>query len=221
MPPTGTGVHKDMMNGSASESDVFRNLDRLHYDTGRKDSTAARRKLTKLMGGPSPAPTPVEPPKVFPEGGEHMDGVAVSLEASLGTKIRYYTEHDSAVIDPAGLGLTLSNATGHGRMAQAASEPTFESHQPEGGKALPLGLSPYMHRYRTPLIVNQLGTTEVHAVAIKDGRQSAPVRCVIATFPQSTTMWPNPTPPPTPIPISTPTSTPTPTPRPSPHRTSL
>ena len=120
--------------------------------------------------------------------------VGLGLEASLGTKIRYYTEHDSAVIDPAGLGLTLSNATGHGRMAQAASEPTFESHQPEGGKALPLGLSPYMHRYRTPLIVNQLGTTVVHAVAIKDGRQSAPVRCVMATFPQSsTTMRPNPT----------------------------
>mmetsp|Transcript_6851 Transcript_6851/g.16380 ORF Transcript_6851/g.16380 Transcript_6851/m.16380 type:complete len:143 (-) Transcript_6851:977-1405(-) len=109
-----------------------------------------------------------------------MDGVVVSLEASLGTKIRYYSEHDSAGIDPAGVGLTLSdtlsNATGHGRMAQAASEPAFESHQPEGGKALPLGLSPYTHRYQTPLIVNQLGTTVVHAVAIKDGRQSEPVR---------------------------------------------
>mmetsp|Transcript_6852 Transcript_6852/g.16387 ORF Transcript_6852/g.16387 Transcript_6852/m.16387 type:complete len:147 (-) Transcript_6852:1085-1525(-) len=127
-----------------------------------------------------------------------MDGVVVSLEASLGTKIRYYSEHDSAGIDPAGVGLTLSdtlsNATGHGRMAQAASEPAFESHQPEGGKALPLGLSPYTHRYQTPLIVNQLGTTVVHAVAIKDGRQSEPVRCVMATFPQSsTTMRPNPT----------------------------
>jgi len=175
------GVHKQMMRGSASQTDVFENLDRLHHGNKRKESST-RRKLTALMGGPSPAEPVVEPPKVVPAGGEHQDGVAVSLQASLGTKIRYYTEH-KATIDPKDVGLTVGapepTADDDGHLAPQANM----SLQPNGGAALPLGLSPYSHRYRTPLIVNSLGATVVHAVAVKDGRQSAPVRCVFNIVP--------------------------------------
>jgi len=171
------GVHKEMMSGSKNEDDVFRHLDRLHH-AGNGNQSSVRRKLTALMGAPHPVEQVVEPPKVSPAGGVHHDGVVVAFEVPLGTKIRYYTEHNDTT-DPHDVGLTV------GATEPAADGVVHEpSLQPHGGLALPLGLSPYSHRYRTPLIVNQLGATIVHAVAINDrGRQSAPIRCVFNILP--------------------------------------